>query len=58
MNFADLGLSDEVLKAVSDAGYSDPTPIQKGAIPNVLMGRDILMVIQEINYLYRQELLR
>ena len=42
MSFADLGLSEEVLKAVSDAGYSDPTPIQKGAIPNVLMGRDIL----------------
>ena len=42
MSFADLGLSEEVLKAVSDAGYSDPTPIQKGAIPHVLMGRDIL----------------
>ena len=42
MSFADLGLSEEVLRAVSDAGYSDPTPIQKGAIPNVLMGRDIL----------------
>ena len=42
MSFADLGLSEEVMRAVSDAGYSDPTPIQKGAIPNVLMGRDIL----------------
>ncbi|MBN06653.1 MAG: DNA helicase [Rhodospirillaceae bacterium] len=42
MSFADLGLSEEVLRAVSDAGYTDPTPIQKGAIPNVLMGRDIL----------------
>ena len=42
MNFADLGLSDEVLKAVSDAGYTDPTPIQEGAIPQILMGRDIL----------------
>ncbi|NQV57788.1 MAG: DEAD/DEAH box helicase [Rhodospirillales bacterium] len=42
MSFADLGLSDEVLKAVSDAGYTDPTPIQEQAIPYVLMGRDIL----------------
>ena len=42
MNFADLGLSNEVLKAVSDAGYSKPTPIQEKAIPIVLMGRDIL----------------
>ncbi len=42
MSFADLDLSDEVLKAVSDAGYSEPTPIQAAAIPNVLMGRDIL----------------
>ena len=42
MSFADLGLSEEVLKAVFDAGYSDPTPIQEGAIPYVLMGRDIL----------------
>ncbi len=42
MSFADLGLSEEVLKAVSDAGYTDPTPIQEGAIPHVLMGRDIL----------------
>ena len=42
MNFADLGLSDDVLKAVTDAGYSEPTPIQKEAIPYVLMGRDVL----------------
>ena len=42
MNFADLGLSEEVLRAVSDAGYTQPTPIQEKAIPTVLMGRDIL----------------
>ena len=42
MSFADLGLSEEVLKAVTDAGYSEPTPIQEKAIPTVLMGRDIL----------------
>jgi superfamily II DNA/RNA helicase len=40
--FADLGLSDEVLRAVADAGYLHPTPIQEQAIPVVLMGRDVL----------------
>ena len=42
MSFSDLGLSDELLRAVSDAGYDTPTPIQEKAIPVVLMGRDIL----------------
>ncbi len=42
MNFTDLGLSPEVLKAVDEVGYSEPTPIQAQAVPFVLMGRDIL----------------
>ncbi len=42
MTFEELGLSDEVLHAVADAGYQQPTPIQEQAIPLVLMGRDIL----------------
>ena len=42
MSFSDLGLSEELLKAISDAGYDTPTPIQEQAIPYVLMGRDIL----------------
>ncbi|MHA1153643.1 MAG: DEAD/DEAH box helicase [Alphaproteobacteria bacterium] len=42
MTFTDLGLSPEVLKAVAEAGYVEPTPIQAKAIPYVLMGRDIL----------------
>src|ERR1700742_2714171 len=42
MSFEDLGLSPEVLKAVGDAGYAAPTPIQEQAIPYVLMGRDVL----------------
>ncbi len=42
MKFSDTGLSDEVLRAVTDAGYVEPTPIQSQAIPVVLMGRDIL----------------
>ena len=42
MKFSDLGLSDDILQAVSDAGYETPTPIQAKAIPYVLMNRDIL----------------
>jgi len=42
MTFTDLGLSAEVLRAVADAGYETPTPIQQKAIPTVLMGRDVL----------------
>ncbi|HYL50163.1 MAG TPA: DEAD/DEAH box helicase [Stellaceae bacterium] len=42
MNFSDLGLTPEVLRAVEDAGYKQPTPIQEQAIPYVLMGRDVL----------------
>ncbi|WCT74930.1 DEAD/DEAH box helicase [Sphingomonas naphthae] len=46
MNFADLGLSDELLRAVTDAGYSEPTPIQQQAIPSVLMNRDLIGIAQ------------
>ncbi|MGB1547987.1 MAG: DEAD/DEAH box helicase, partial [Alphaproteobacteria bacterium] len=42
MSFADLGLSDELLLAIKDSGYVEPTPIQQKAIPYVLMGRDML----------------
>jgi superfamily II DNA/RNA helicase len=44
--FADLGLSDEVLRAIADMGYRHPTPIQEQAIPFVLMTRDVLGVAQ------------
>ena len=42
MKFADLGLLPEILRAVEDAGYSEPTPIQAQAIPVVLAGRDVM----------------
>src|SRR5271157_3702831 len=42
MGFSQLGLSPEVLQAVSDAGYTIPTPIQEQAIPHVQRGRDVL----------------
>ncbi len=44
--FADLGLSQKVLSAVADAGYTIPTPIQEGAIPPALERRDILGTAQ------------
>ena len=46
MTFADLGLSDQLLRAVEDSGYNDPTPIQRAAIPSVLMGRDLVGIAQ------------
>ncbi|WP_457646100.1 DEAD/DEAH box helicase [Profundibacter sp.] len=44
--FADLKLSPKVLKAVEAAGYETPTPIQAGAIPPALEGRDVLGIAQ------------
>ncbi|MGL4974960.1 MAG: DEAD/DEAH box helicase [Bosea sp. (in: a-proteobacteria)] len=46
MSFADLGLSDKVLSAVTAAGYSNPTPLQAQAIPHVLARRDVLGIAQ------------
>src|SRR5665213_1300323 len=42
MDFSELGLSPELLRAVSDAGYTTPTPIQQQAIPHVKTGHDLL----------------
>lgn len=42
MTFKDLGLATELLRAVSEQGYSQPTPIQSQAIPVVLNGEDLL----------------
>jgi superfamily II DNA/RNA helicase len=44
--FSDLGLSPKVVAAVTDAGYTTPTPIQAGAIPPALQRRDILGIAQ------------
>ncbi len=46
MSFDDLGLGSDLLRAVADAGYEQPTPIQQQAIPKVLQGRDIIGVAQ------------
>lgn len=42
MSFSNLGLSPEIIRAVTDRGYDKPTPIQKQAIPVVLSGGDIM----------------
>jgi len=46
MDFASLGLSEKVLKAVEATGYKEPTPIQAQAIPHVLERKDILGIAQ------------
>ena len=46
MHFTDLGLSENILKAVAECGYDTPTPIQAQAIPIILMGRDIVGLAQ------------
>ncbi len=46
MSFADLGLSDELLRAIDESGYTEPTAIQSQAIPSVLMMRDLIGIAQ------------
>ena len=42
MSFKELGLSPAILSAIEDAGYTEPTPIQAGAIPHIIEGRDVI----------------
>lgn len=44
--FADLGLSEQVLSAVADMGYTAPTPVQAASIPHALDGEDVLAAAQ------------
>ncbi|PVZ87063.1 ATP-dependent RNA helicase RhlE [Serratia sp. S1B] len=46
MSFETLGLSAEILRAVEEQGYREPTPIQRQAIPVVLQGRDLMASAQ------------
>src|SRR4051794_21152921 len=45
-SFTTLGLSQPVLAAIADAGYTEPTPIQAQAIPLILKGRDVMGLAQ------------
>lgn len=46
MSFNDLGLSDALLKAIKDKGYTTPSPIQEKAIPHILEGKDVMASAQ------------
>lgn len=46
VTFAELGLEPKIQKALDDMGYEKPTPIQAGAIPPALQGRDVLGIAQ------------
>lgn len=46
MPFRSLQLAPQILKAISEAGYTEPTPIQLAAIPEVLAGHDVIGIAQ------------
>ncbi|MBY9065342.1 DEAD/DEAH box helicase [Hyphomonas sp. WL0036] len=46
VKFADLGLAENILKALTEAGYDIPTPIQAEAIPHIAMGGDVTGIAQ------------
>ncbi|MDO9053661.1 MAG: DEAD/DEAH box helicase, partial [Gallionella sp.] len=41
MTFEELNLNPSILKAIADTGYTQPTPIQEQAIPEILAGHDL-----------------
>lgn len=45
-SFQSLGLNDNILRAVTECGYTTPTPIQEQAIPTVMKGHDLLAAAQ------------
>ena len=45
-SFAELGLNEQILAGVDALGFSTPTPVQAGAIPEVLAGRDVVASAQ------------
>lgn len=42
MTFSDLGLDESILKSIDAFGFKEPTPIQAGAIPHILQGKDVI----------------
>ena len=46
LQFSDLALDERILRAVAEKGYERPTPIQEGAIPQILDGHDVIGVAQ------------
>ena len=52
MSFKNLGLCDQLLRAVKEQGYDTPTPVQAEAIPVILDKRDILAGAQTLVYYF------
>jgi len=46
MPFTQLGLHPKILQAVKEAGYTEPTPIQSAAIPQVIAAHDLIGIAQ------------
>jgi ATP-dependent RNA helicase RhlE len=46
MSFSSLGLDAKILRAVTEAGYTEPTPIQAAAIPQIIAGHDLIGIAQ------------
>src|SRR5271156_909013 len=46
MSFRELGLDAKILRAVTEAGYTEPTPIQSAAIPPIIAGNDLIGIAQ------------
>ncbi len=46
MQFSDLGLAPELLQSIEEQGYTEPTPVQRKAIPPILLGRDVMAAAQ------------
>jgi ATP-dependent RNA helicase RhlE len=46
MSFQPLGLDDRILRAIRDAGYTEPTPIQAAAVPQIIAGHDVIGIAQ------------
>src|ERR1017187_10953776 len=46
MSFSVLGLDPKILQAVQEAGYTEPTPIQAQAIPQIIAGHDLIGIAQ------------
>jgi len=46
MSFSVLGLGDRIIRAIEEAGYTEPTPIQTEAIPQILAGHDLIGIAQ------------
>ena len=46
MSFRELGLEPGILRAIQDAGYTEPTPIQSAAIPQIIAGHDLIGIAQ------------